>query len=140
MSGIPEPVTELDDATLAFAHRMFDLARQGEVELVGFVDAGLPVDLTDPQGNTLMMLAAYHGRAGLVQGLAERGADSGRRNDRGQTPLAAAAFKGETEVVAALLAAGADPTIGEPNALETARFFERDDLVRMLEGDGRTDL
>src|SRR5680860_1334413 len=85
---------ELDDATLEFAHRMFDLARAGDRQLVELVGAGLPVNLTDPRGNTLLMLAAYHGHAGLVADLAARGADVERINDRGQTPLAAAVFKG----------------------------------------------
>jgi len=124
---------ELDDATLEFAHRMFDLARAGDRQLVELVGAGLPVNLTDPRGNTLLMLAAYHGHAGLVADLAARGADVERINDRGQTPLAAAVFKGAPDVVEVLLAATADPHAGQPSALETARFFERHDLVERLE-------
>jgi uncharacterized protein len=123
---------ELDAETLEFAHRMFDLARDGDARLAAYVDAGLPVNLTDPRGNTLLMLAAYHGHAGLVAALAERGADPDRVNDRNQTPLAGAAFKGDLDVVQALLAVGADPHAGAPSALETAAFFERHDLARML--------
>ena len=49
------------------AHQLFDLARQGATEqLEAYLGAGAPVDLTDPKGNTLLMLAAYHGHAGLV--------------------------------------------------------------------------
>ena len=55
------------------------------------------------------MLAAYHGHAAVVAGLAGRGADVDRVNDRGQAPLAGAVFKGEDEVVATLLGLGADP-------------------------------
>ncbi|MGC5585511.1 ankyrin repeat domain-containing protein [Ornithinimicrobium sp. W1679] len=112
------------------AHALFDLARNGRTEqLTAYVDAGAPVDLTDPDGNTLLMLAAYHGHPDLVRQLAERGADVGRLNDRGQSPLAGAVFKGEDEVVGVLLAAGADPDTGTPTASETAKLFGRSDLL-----------
>ena len=126
---------DLDDETIAFAHQMFDLARAGDRFLVDQVDAGLPPNLTDAKGNTLVMLAAYHGHAPLVAELAARGADIERINDRGQTPLAAAAFKGDAEVVEVLLAVGADPHAGAPSALETARFFERDEIAARLAGE-----
>jgi len=115
----PEELVEL-------AHRMLDLARDGAAEqLLAYVDAGVPVDLTDAQGNTLLMLAAYHGHAGVVSGLAERGADVDRLNDRGQSPLAGALFKGEDDVVTTLLALGADLDTGTPTARDTAAFFGR---------------
>jgi hypothetical protein len=42
---------EWDEETLAFAHRMFDLARVGRTaELIGYVDAGLPIDMTNESG------------------------------------------------------------------------------------------
>jgi ankyrin repeat protein len=112
------------------AHQMFDLARAGEAErLAAYVDAGVPADLTDASGNTLLMLAAYHGHPATVAALVERGADPGRANDRGQTPLAGAVFKGEDEVVRVLLAAGADPDAGSPTAREAAVMFGRADLL-----------
>ena len=62
--------------TVDLAHALFDLARSGHAErLTTYVDAGAPVDLTDPAGNTLLMLAAYHGHAELVSQLAAAGAD-----------------------------------------------------------------
>jgi hypothetical protein len=66
-------------------------AREGRTaELAGYVDAGIPADLTDDKGDTLVMLAAYHGHAETVAALVERGADSNRENDRGQSPPAGA--------------------------------------------------
>lgn len=124
------PATETDPALVEIGHLCFDLARAGDTErLVAYVGHGVPVDLTDPQGNTLLMLAAYHGHAPLVRALADLGADVQRTNDRGQSPLAGAVFKGEDDVVAALLAAGADPDAGTPTARETAAMFGRPDLV-----------
>jgi uncharacterized protein len=125
---------ELDDETLAFAHRMFDLARDGDPELLEQVDAGLPVNLTDAKGNTLLLLAVYHGHEELAIGLVARGADPARLNDRGQTALVAAAFRGLAGVANALLDAGADPHQGVPSALETARFFDQTEVAALLEG------
>jgi ankyrin repeat protein len=71
-----------DPEAIAFAHRMFDLARAGDDELLTYLDKGLPLGLTDASGNTLLMLAAYHGHAQLVAGLAGRGADPNAVNDR----------------------------------------------------------
>lgn len=121
-----------DDAAIAFAHRLLDLARTGDVALLDYVDRGVPADLTGPDGDTLLMLAAYHGHATLVAGLLERGADPDRPNDRGQSPVAGAVFKGEVDVIEVLVAGGADVEAGEPSAVATARFFERPDLTALL--------
>lgn len=115
------------------AHQLFDLARAGDTNLLAYVDRGAPAGLTDADGNTLLMMAAYHGHAELVTGLAERGADVDALNDRGQSPLAGAVFKGEDDVVRALVEAGADPSRGSPTALETASFFERPDLAALMQ-------
>jgi ankyrin repeat protein len=118
-----------DERLVELAHEMFDLARQGEGErLAAYVDAGVPVDLTDASGNTLLMLAAYHGHATTVALLAARGADADRVNDRGQSPLAGAVFKDEQDVVRTLVEAGADPDAGTPSARATAAMFGRPDL------------
>ncbi|MEU8591376.1 ankyrin repeat domain-containing protein [Streptomyces sp. NPDC048664] len=127
MSEAPDPeVVEL-------ATKIFDLARRGETEaLVAYVDAGVPANLTNDRGDSLVMLAAYHGHAGTVRALLERGGDADRINDRGQTPLAGAAFKGETEVIRVLLDGGADPSAGTPSAVDTARMFDRKDLLELF--------
>ncbi|WP_299055126.1 ankyrin repeat domain-containing protein [uncultured Nocardioides sp.] len=124
------PGTEADgpsEEAVALAQRLLDLAREGAAdELLAYVDAGVPVDLTDAQGNTLLMLGAYHGHPEVVRGLAQRGADVDRLNDRGQSPLAGAVFKGETDVVAVLRDHGADLDAGHPTARATAEMFGTD--------------
>ena len=58
-----------------------------------------------------------------------------RLNDRGQSPLAGAIFKKEDAVIDALLSAHADPTAGQPSALDSARLFGHEDLVPRLESE-----
>jgi ankyrin repeat protein len=109
-----EGPSHLDSDTLAFAHQMFDLARSGSTdELAAYVDAGLPANLTNDNGDTLLILAAYHDHPETVAALLGRGADHARVNDRGQTALAAAVFRNSAATVAALLAADADPEMIE---------------------------
>jgi ankyrin repeat protein len=124
---------QLDEETLAFAHRMFDLARSGSTEALGAqVDAGLPVNLTNDKGDTLLILAAYHAHPDTVAALVQRGADVTRANDRGQTALAAGVFRQSREIVTTLLAAGADPAGGNPSAIETAVFFDLPEMHALL--------
>ncbi|MGW5769998.1 ankyrin repeat domain-containing protein [Streptomyces longwoodensis] len=119
-----------DPEVVELATKIFDLARRGRTEeLVAYVDAGVPANLTNDRGDSLVMLAAYHGHAGAVRALLARGAEADRINDRGQTPLAGAVFKGETDVIDALLEAGADPAAGTPSAVDTARMFDKTDLL-----------
>ncbi|GGY74344.1 ankyrin repeat domain-containing protein [Streptomyces omiyaensis] len=127
MSETPDPeVVEL-------ASKVFDLARAGDAgALAAYVDAGVPANLTNDRGDTLLMLAAYHGHAEAVTALLERGADADRANDRGQTPLAGAVFKGEDAVIRALLAGGADPESGTPSAVDTARMFGKAELLELF--------
>lgn len=134
--GGPPRADDLDADTLAFAHRMFDLAREGRTdELAGYVDAGLPVNLTNDKGDTLLVLATYHDHPDTVAALLARGADTGRANDRGQTALAAAVFRRSTPTVTTLLDAGADPAAGSPSAVETAAFFDLPAMLTLLRGD-----
>ena len=130
----PEGAAGRDEAGVEeLATRLFAMARAGDTgALDAYVAAGVPADLANDSGDTLVMLAAYHGHAATVRALLARGAAPDRPNDRGQTPLAGATFKGEADVVAALLEGGADPHAGQPTAVATARMFGRDDLLVLL--------
>ena len=126
---------ELTAEELAFLQSAFELARSGDTEqLEEYVDAGLPVNLTNSAGDTLLILAAYHRHAELVDALLMRGADHARVNDRGQTALACATFRQDVAIVQRLLAAGADPELGPRSAVEIARFFDLPDLLTVLRG------
>ncbi|HZG02168.1 MAG TPA: ankyrin repeat domain-containing protein [Streptomyces sp.] len=136
MSDAPTPASDEpahDPEVLQLAAKVFDLARDGDTDtLAAYVDAGVPVNLTNDKGDSLLMLAAYYGRTATVRALLERGADPNRINDRGQSPLAGAVFKDEEEMVRLLLEAGADPSAGRPSAIDTARMFGRDGLLGLL--------
>ena len=115
------------------AGRLFTMARDGDAEsLKAYLDAGVPVDLNNEAGDTLVMLAAYHGHPHTVRMLVGKGADVNRPNEKGQTPLAGAVFKGEDEVVRELVEGGADPHGGHPSAIDAARMFGREDYLGLL--------
>src|SRR6201987_5189088 len=123
-----------DPEVLQLAAKVFNLARQsGTDTLAAYAEAGGPANLSNDKGDTLVMLAAYHGHPQTVAALLERGADPDRPNDRGQTPLAGAVFKGEQGAIEALLDGGADPTAGIPAGLATARMFGLNDLVTLFQ-------
>lgn len=122
---IPEDVQE-------FATALFSMARSGELQLLDYVDRGVDVDLSNQDGNSLLMLAAYAGHAELVRGLIERGADVNARNARGQSIVAGAVFRGEETIVRMLIDAHADPDAGHPSARETAMMFERSALLDLF--------
>lgn len=114
------------DEAAALARALMDAARAGDLEtLRPAIEAGIPLNMQDADGNTMLMLAAYHGHAPLVEFLAAQGAKVDLLNDRGQSPLAGAVFKGFDDVVSVLVAAGADPDAGTPSARESAQFFGR---------------
>lgn len=103
----------LTDQEVAFLNSVFDLARENKpVALKSLFDQGVPVDLTNAKGDTLLILAAYHEHTDLVQLLINEGADLDRLNDRGQTALVCAVFRNNLPLARLLLDAGADPSSG----------------------------
>lgn len=120
-----QPVPELTEEELAFLHSTFDLARQGEADkLLALVAEGLPADLTDHKGDTLLILASYNGHNDLARALVERGATIDRLNDKGQSALTCAVFRQNTELTRFLLDAGADPKLGAQNAVAITEMFD----------------
>ncbi len=127
---MPDALTEDE---LDVLRSMFDLARGGDTEqLAAAVDAGIPVNLTNGAGDSLLILAAYHDHPDTVRALLDRGADTARVNDRGQTALGAAVFRRSERSVRYLLDAGADPALGPRSALDVARFFDLPEMLALL--------
>ncbi|KAJ7644626.1 ankyrin [Roridomyces roridus] len=130
-------LSTLPHETVDFAHRMFDAARNGNSELLlAAVDAGLPVNILNEKGNSLLMLASYAGHLDLTKKLLGKGGDPNLLNDLGQSMIAGAVFKAHDDVVRALAEKGANPRLGKPTAIETAHMFGRTELMPVL---GATD-
>lgn len=123
---LPEEVQEL-------VTRLFAMAREGDLDLIEYIRQGVDPNLSNQDGNSFLMLAAYAGHAPLVRELIRVGADPDRANERGQTPIAGVIFKGEEEVLEVLLEAGADPHAGHPTAIDAAKMFGREDLLSRLQ-------
>ncbi|EXJ65175.1 hypothetical protein A1O7_01515 [Cladophialophora yegresii CBS 114405] len=120
--AVSQSADGLPPEAVALARRFFDAARSGQIEIFEqALPRGLPANLTNDKGDTLLMLASYHGHAPLASLLVKHGADPNRLNDRGQSILAGVVFKNEPEVIGILLDAGADPEMGQPSALDATK-------------------
>jgi uncharacterized protein len=125
--------SSLPPAALDLASKLFDFAREGKTpELKQYIEAGIPVNLTNHKGDTLLMLASYYGNLETVNMLLEHHADVNVLNERGQSPIAGAVFKGYDDIVKAMVENGADVRAGQPNAVDSARMFKREECLRMF--------
>jgi ankyrin repeat protein len=134
-------ITEADEKRYAELQALaLDYARSGETGLlVAMVRHGLPVNLADAKGNSLLILASYNGHLETTRLLLETGAEVNQRNDRGQTPLGGVAFKGYEEIVTLLLENGADMDAdngGGMTPIMFASMFGRTRVVEQLKSHG----
>ena len=115
----------------AVVEGVFDLARDGRTGPLGeMLDAGVPLDLVNGRGDSLLIVAAYGQHRDTVLELLRRGADTAVVNGMGQTALACAVFRGNEAILLDLLAAGADPDLGSHTGIQIADQFA---LPRMRE-------
>ena len=141
-SATSEPaLTPAEEQRYAELQQMaLDFARNGETDtLVSMLRAGLAPNLADHKGNTLLMLAAYHGQLATAQALLDFGAEVDRPNDHGQTPLGGVAFKGDLALAKLLLSHGADleaDTGMGMTPLMFAAMFGRHEMVELLRRHG----
>ncbi|MDY3049054.1 MAG: ankyrin repeat domain-containing protein [Rothia sp. (in: high G+C Gram-positive bacteria)] len=123
----------LTEQELAFLNSVFDLARENKpLALKSLFDQGVPVDLTNAAGDTLLILAAYHEHSELVQLLINEGADLDRLNDRGQTALVCAAFRNNLPIARMLLDAGAREDLGSQTPAQVAAFFGLEQMIQLF--------
>jgi len=138
MSDHAKQMTE--DEAAEFAEQVFDVARRGDAAMLAALLAkGLPANFRNHNGDTLLMLAAYHGHADAVKVLLEFKADPQIANDKNQLPMAGAAFKGNLAVVKALIEGGAPVDAASSDgrtALMMAAMFNRVEMVEHLLGQG----
>ncbi len=120
---------------LQLAQSTIEAARAGEPDtLRSLLDAGVPPDIRSSRGDSLLMLASYHGHLESARLLLERGADPALANDRGQVPLSGVAFKGDLPMAELLLSHGASATHGGtgPTPRQVAERFGRAAMVALL--------
>jgi ankyrin repeat protein len=120
----------------------FQCARIGDsTRLARLLAAGLPVDLCNERGDSLLRLASFHGHLGATLLLLEHKADPERVNDRGQTVLAGVAFRGDVAAAQLLLDYGArvdgTGTDGK-TALMIAAMFDQLEVLKLLLARGAT--
>lgn len=102
----------------------FDLARQGRTGPLGeMIDAGVPIDVQNPRGDTLLIVAAYAEQTEVVAELIRRGAALDIVNGNGQTAVACAVFRRNEPLLRMLLDAGADQDAGMNTATAIADQF-----------------
>lgn len=125
--------SQLPTEALDLAAKLFDYARQGDTaSLTQYLTAGIPPNLTNHEGNTLLMLAAYNGHPETVKLLLEKKADTNVLNGRGQSPIAGAVFKGYDDIVRLLVEAGADVRLGQPSAVDAAKMFRKEEALKIM--------
>ncbi|MDB5899654.1 MAG: hypothetical protein JWP22_4274 [Ramlibacter sp.] len=127
---------QLDEEDLRQVRQIFEWCRTGAAEpLRSMLRQGLPANLMNEKGDSLLMLAAYHGHHEAARALLEAGAEPDTANDRGQTPLAGAAFKGDLAMARLLIEHGARPEapMGDgKTAFMMAAMFNRLDIMQLL--------
>lgn len=110
----------------------FDLARSGATAQLGeILDAGVPIDVQSPRGDTLLIVAAYAEQADTVAELIRRGASLDFVNASGQTAIACAVFRKNEAILRQLLDAGANPNAGMP-AEAIAQQFGMTEMIDVL--------
>jgi len=92
---------------------IFSYARHNRVEdLERLLDAGIPVNIRDQYGNTILSVACQNGHKRSAKAVLRRGADINARNYRGNTPLHFCFTYGYGDTLGEyLISKGADPTI-----------------------------
>jgi ankyrin repeat protein len=110
-------------------------ARTGDVELIReCLSSGVPINSTDDNGSTPLMLAARHGKRAAIQALLEAGADPYRNSASGITALLLAA--NNPTALGAFIRARVNLNHGADRrgttALQYAAGHGFDDVVRVL--------
>ena len=127
---------QLEAESLEFGEAIFQLVRAGDAaRLAPLLERGLPASLRNERGDSLLLVASYHGHLEVARVLLEHGADPEERNPLGQSPLAGAAFKGDLEMVGLLLEHGARvdaPAQEGKTPLMLSAMFDRTDVLDLL--------
>lgn len=112
---------------------LMDAVERGDAaETASFLAKGLDPNSTDPQGQTILMMASRLGRLEVVKTLLSRRADPNRQTPKGDTALMIASLAGHLDIVRTLFAAGARMDTRGWNALHYAAYGGSPDIIRFL--------
>lgn len=112
----------------------FDLARQGRTgPLDEMIDAGVPIDLRNPRGDTFLTVATYAEHEHTAANLIRRGAELDAVNGNGQTAISCAVFRKNETLLRMLLDAGADPDAGALSGTAIADQFGLTEMRAILD-------
>ena len=93
---------------------------------------GMDVNTSDPNANTLLMIAVRENHADMATRLLRRQAKVGARNRYGESALMLAAANGALELVKLLIAHGAEVNMTGWNPLSYAAWRGRTEVVKYL--------
>lgn len=122
-----------EEQRAAFIDGLFNLSRNGHVdELREMIESGVPLDVTNARGDSLLIVAAYAQQPAIVDLLLGLGARTDVVNAMGQTAISCAVFRNDKEILEKLLATGADPNLGAHPALAIAQQFGISEMIEIL--------
>ena len=133
----PRPVV-LDEATRAKLREIaFQAAREGDSKtLSAYFEAGLPADIVNDRGDTLLILASYHTHLDAVKLILDQPKTPiEAKNKMGFTALTGAAYRGNLPIVKQLAAKGARLDTSNDRGqtpLMFAALFGRTEVVAFL--------
>jgi len=108
-------------------------ANLGETDkVVDLLRRGMDVNTVDPQGNSLLMIAARTNNLALARFLLENRVNPERRNPHGDTALMLSAMLGHKDIVALILDRRPELNHDGWTALHYAAFSGHGDIVAML--------
>jgi hypothetical protein len=111
---------------------LFAASQSDTTRVVDLLRRGMDVNTTDPQGNTLLMIAARERNLELVRFLLDNRANAHKRNRYGDSALMLAALQGHEDVVKLLLERKVEPNQPGWNALHYAAFENRTGIATLL--------
>jgi hypothetical protein len=111
---------------------LFAANQSKTTEVIDLLRRGMDINTTDPQGNTLLIIAVRENNSDLAKFLLENRANPYKRNRYGDTALMIAALQGLDDIAKLLLNYKVEVNQSGWNALHYAAFENRRAIVKML--------
>ena len=112
-------------------------AKKGDVSKVAeMLEAGMPVDITNEDGETALITASCYNQTDVVRCLLKNGANVNKQDRDGCTVLHVASCSNNTDVMRLLLAYGARKDIQDKHGMtpiDVARRWNRKEALDLLE-------